>query len=351
MKQKMILLVGFVILLTHLTGGFVLASAENETSSISPDQPQATISTDFPIIDNLMESLAELIETIRAYTEQVQETVRDIISSEPEPVEEAEPIEETEPVEEAVPLPEEEVPATGIVEGRLIDDEKDPLSRMRVIMGARETMTDRNGFFFFEDVDFGSHELYLSDPTLQEEVFLTNLNIDENNPNYTVNLTVSLPDPDSEVEEIEVAPAPVEETDETPFLLLGIFAVLIVAVISFFIIRRKHIRIVDAKTGKVIKKQKIRIYPKTTIDLTEAFEYAYQDAVRVQFLKPAIKKMPGYRILFMKDEEIIGEIEEYTGELEYLVKLPKIPEEEKPGESLTPENQSEDQSPTPPPAN
>ncbi len=354
MKQKMIVMVVLVILVTYLTGGLVLASSENETSSSLPNKPQSTFSADHPIIDNLMEAIDELIETIRAYTEQVQEAVRDIISreeDEPEPVEEPAPLpeEEPEPVEEPAPLPEEEVPATGIVEGRLVDDDKDPLSRMRVIMGARETITDRNGFFFFEDVDFGSHELYLSDPNLQEEIFLTSFNIDENNPIYTVNLIVSLPDPDDEVEEVEVVPAPVEEPDGAPFLPFVIFAILIAAVISLFILRRKHIRIVDAKTGVFIKKQKIKIYPRTKIDLTDAFEYAYQDAVRVQFLRPAIKKLPGHRILFMKDEEIISEIEEYTGELEYLVELPEIPEEEtpdpevapqEPGESAVPENQA-----------
>jgi len=346
MKQKMIVMVVLVILVTYLTGGLALASVENETSSNLPNEPQSTVSTDNFIIDNLMEAIAELIETIRAYSEQVEEAIRDIISRE-----EVEP----EPVEEPAPLPEDEVPATGIVEGRLVDDENNSLSRMRVIMGARETITDRNGFFFFEDVDFGSHELYLSDPNLQEEIFLTSFSIDENNPNYNVNLIVSLPDPEDEVEEVEVAPAPVEEPDGAPFLLFGIFAILIVAVISFFILRRKHIRIVDAKTGEFIKKQKIKIYPRTKIDLTEAFEYAYEDAVRVQFLKPAIKKLVGHRIVFMKDEEIISEIEEYTGELEYLVKLPETSEEEtsdpeftsqKPEESSAPENQSpEDQAP------
>jgi len=363
MKQKMIVMAMLVVLATCLTGGLVLASAENETSSSLPNKPQATVSTDIPIIDDLMEAIAELIETIRTYTEQVQEAVRDIISreeDEPEPVEEPAPLpeDEPEPVEEPAPLPEDEAPATGIVEGRLIDDEKDSLSRMRVIMGARETITDRNGFFFFEDVDFGSHELYLSDPNLQEEIFLTSFNIDENNPNYTVNLTVSLPDPDDEAEEVEVAPAPVEEPNGTPFFPFVIFAILIAAVIGLFILRRKHIRIVDAKTGVFIRKQKIKIYPRTKIDLTEAFEHAYQDAVRVQFLRPAIKKLPGHRILFIKDEEIISEIEEYTGELEYLVELPEIPEEEteetpdpeftpqKPGESTVPENQAlEDRTP------
>jgi len=171
-------------------------------------------------------------------------------------------------------------------------------------------------------------------------------------------LTVSLPGPDDEAEEVEVAPAPVEEPNGTPFLPFVIFAILIAAVISLFISRRKHIRIVDAKTGVFIRKQKIKIYPRTKIDLTEAFEHAYQDAVRVQFLRPAIKKLPGHRILFIKDEEIISEIEEYTGELEYLVELPEIPEEEteetpdpeftpqKPGESTVPENQAlEDRTP------
>ena len=330
MKKKVIVMFVMVILMALLTGGFIFASTENEIPSDSPNDSENSTFADHPIVERLMEAVDELMETIGAYMEQVQEAVLGLTSEE-----------EKEPVEDPAPLPEEEVLTAGLVEGRLVDNDRNPLSRMQVSMGAREVTTDRNGFFFFEDVDFGSHELYLSDPSIQEELFLTSFNIDEHNPHYNVNFIVSLHDADGEEEEVEVAVAPVEETGPTrgtTLLILAIIALLIIAVLLIF--TRKHIRVVDANTGGVIGKQRIKMYPTTRIDLTKAFEYAYDDGVRVQFLKPAIKKLPGYRIIFLKNEKVVGEIENYTGELEYLVRIPEIPEGEiSDSESTAPKNE------------
>ena len=318
MKKKVVVMIVMIILMALSTGGSVFASPENESPSDPLNNSENDIFTDHPIVKSLMETLDELMETIKAYMEQVQEAVFRLTSEE-----------EEEPVEDPAPLPEDERPTTGLVEGRLVDNDKNPMSRMQVFMGGREATTDRNGFFFFEDVDFGSHELHLSDPNLQEDIFLTSFHIDENNPHYNVNFIVSLPGAEAEEEEVEVAVAPVEETGFTGWttlLLLAIFVILIIAALLVF--TRKHIRIVDANTGGVISKQRIKMYPKTRIDLTRAFEHAYDDAVRVQFLKPAIKKLQGYRVIFLKGEKVVGEIENYTGELEHIVKLPEISETE-----------------------
>ena len=329
MKKKVVVTIVMVILMALSTGGSVFASPENEAPSDPLNNSENDTFTDHPIVKNLMETLDELMETIKAYMEQVQEAVFRLASEE-----------EEEPVEDPAPLPEEELSTTGLVEGRLVDNDRDPLSKIQVSMGGREATTDRNGFFFFEDVDFGSHELHLSDPNLQEDIYLTSFHIDENNPHYNVNFIVSLPDAETEEEEVEVAVAPVEEnglTGWTTLLLLAIFVLLIIAALLFF--TRKHIRIVDANTGGVISKQRIKMYPKTRIDLTRAFEHAYDDAVRVQFLKPAIRKLSGYRVIFLKDEKVVSEIEDYTGELEHYVKIPEIPEGEgSDSESTAPED-------------
>ncbi len=151
--------------------------------------------------------MAELIEIMRSYIEQVQDMIPGVGPSES--------AEEPEPAEEPIPPATDAVPTTGVVEGRLVDDDSIPLSNMRVVMGSRETRTDRNGFFFFENVDFGNYELYLTDPSIQEEVFLTSFHINERAHNYTVNLIVSLPDSDDETEEAVVLTVPAEEPDDT----------------------------------------------------------------------------------------------------------------------------------------
>ncbi len=333
MRYKVVVSMVLLILLSQLAGGFAFAVNENEAppapqENSEPEpapEPESSPFIEHPFIDNLMEAMAELMETIREYIEQVQDSVMDLVPGIGE---------EEEIVEEPAPVPEDEVPVAGMVEGRLTDNDRNPLSEMRVVMGARETVTDGNGSFIFEEVDFGTHQIYLMDPGFQEDVFLTEFQIDENNPHYAVNITVSMPEPGDDPEEIEVAPAPVEEPDEPGrgalLFFLGILALLVLAIVLFLLFRRKHIQIVDAKTGETIGSQKIKVYPRTKIDLTEAFEYAYGDAVRVQFLKPIIKKLWGHRILFIYDEEqVIGEIESYAGELEYPVRLPQAP---KPGE-------------------
>ncbi len=339
MRYKVVVSMVLLILLSQLAGGFAFAVNENEAppapqENSEPEpapEPESSPFIEHPFIDNLMEAMAELMETIREYIEQVQDSVMDLVPGIGE---------EEEIVEEPAPVPEDEVPVAGMVEGRLTDNDRNPLSEMRVVMGARETVTDGNGSFIFEEVDFGTHQIYLMDPGFQEDVFLTEFQIDENNPHYNVNFIVSLPDAEAEEEEVEVAVAPVEEnglTGWTTLLLLAIFVLLIIAALLFF--TRKHIRIVDANTGGVISKQRIKMYPKTRIDLTRAFEHAYDDAVRVQFLKPAIRKLSGYRVIFLKDEKVVSEIEDYTGELEHYVKIPEIPEGEgSDSESTAPED-------------
>jgi hypothetical protein len=104
-----------------------------------------------------------------------------------------------------------------------------------------------------------------------------------------------------------------------------IIILLALAITALYLISRKHIRIVDERTGKEIEKQRIEFKPRTRIDLTDAFENASNDAVRVQFMKPAIKKLSGFRIVFLYENAVAGEINQYNGELEHIVRLPAAP--------------------------
>lgn len=334
-RMVVVLLVAFLVL--GLAVGLAGANPENEDPP-DPSNDSETTPIEVPYLGELIDAITEMREQLSTYLEEIQKSVQDLFSER-----------EPEPVEEFPELPEDEVPTTGVVEGRLIDGDQNPLSERRITMNARETTTDGNGFFFFEEVDFGSYDLYLRDPNTQENVHLTGFQIDQNNPRYSVNFTVASPPPESETEEVEVVPAPVEEETEPSggafLFLLGILVLLIIAVMVTIRLRRKHIRIVDEKSGEVIGTQKIKVYPKTKIDLTKAFEYAYHDAVRVQFLKPVIQKLSGARVVFLNDGKAVDQIDEYKGELEYPVKLPELPQEPdeaKPEASAASEEESDE---------
>ncbi len=326
MKKKLVVFLLLTALVMCFAGGFapvsaVVENAETEEETNNDNLPQTPVSISNNIIEELTGAVNELMETLWAYIELLQELIAEIIYDR-----ETEP----DPVEEPVSPPADETPVSGVVEGNLLDESRQPLSGLRVALGNREALTDRNGFFYFEDVAFGSHELHLSDAETGEDIFLTGFSIDENNPRYRVNLIVSLPDTPAE-EEIVVSPEPVEELPQplpggNLFLFL-VLLLLIIVIIFLVILRRRHLRVVDIKTGKTLDKQKIKVYPRTTIDLTEAFIRTSGASVRVQFLKPVRKKLSGCRVLFLNEEEIVDKIEEYTGELEHTVKLPGITEE------------------------
>ncbi len=338
-QRKLLVLVLLLVFVTYLTGGFAVTFAANESSPDPQNNSESSNFSGLPVVDDLLDDLLEamagLLESMRTYMEEVRDMIPGI--GDPEPGVEPAPEPDVEPEPEPAPEPEPEpepappetdvVPTAGTVEGWLADEERNPLSMMRVVMGPYETTTDRNGYFFFEDVDFGSYELYLADPSIPEEVFLTSFRIDETAPNYTVNLAVSLPEDETEEAEVIAIPEEEDEPSRTALVLLGIIALLVIAVIVLLLLKRKHIRIVDAKTGQVMEKRKLEIRPKTKIDLTEAFEYAHPEGLRVQFLSSAVKKLSGCRILFLKDGKTVAEIDEYAGELDYPVKLPEITEE------------------------
>ncbi len=118
---------------------------------------------------------------------------------------------------------------------------------------------------------------------------------------------------------------PIEEDVAKPaggllWLLLAA-VVLFLALLLLVLLNRKHVRFVDGDTGEYIAKQKIRISPKTSIDLTEVFAQATGDAVRVQFLKPVRRKLIGSRVVFLANGQVLAEIANYTGELEYTVRI------------------------------
>ena len=337
MKRKVGLMALIFILMIQLVSGFAAVVDGEEAQSVQYNIPSAAALPDTTIIDDLLENLNDMMQTMRAYMEELREIVEDLIPglgpaepAEEPPAEEPTPVEEPPPAEPPPaeePTQEEPVPSTGTVEGRLADNDRNPMSGVTVIIGPREMQTNQSGYFFFEEVPFGSYDLYLADDA-NEDVYLTTVHIDANNLHYSVNLIVSLPDADDDTEIVEVMEVPEEELEEDRgllFILFVIILLLVLAIIALYFINRKHIRIVDARTGEEIEKQKIEFKPKTRIDLTEAFENASNDAVRVQFLKPATKKLSGFRIVFLHEDVVVGEINQYAGELEHIVKLPSEP--------------------------
>ena len=59
MKQKLSLMIVVVMLVTCLMGGFIFASAaENTTAPTLPHSSRTTASLDFSIIDNLIKTMA-----------------------------------------------------------------------------------------------------------------------------------------------------------------------------------------------------------------------------------------------------------------------------------------------------
>ncbi len=145
---------------------------------------------------------------------------------------------------------------------------------------------------------------------------------------------------------VDPAPEPEDHAYQVNWGMLLLFAFMGVLVIGGFIwyilSRRDHIRIVDDETGELLETRQIKVYPRTKIDLTDALEHAYNDAVRVQFLKPIINELQGYRILFLLEDRKIAEIETYRGELEFRVSLPQPPQEEE-HKGQRPQEQGEQQ--------
>ena len=145
---------------------------------------------------------------------------------------------------------------------------------------------------------------------------------------------------------VDPAPEPEDDVYQINWGMLLLFAFIGVLLIGGFIwyilSRRDHIRIVDDETGELLETQQIQVYPRTKIDLTDALEHAYNDTVRVQFLKPIINKLQGYRILFLLEDRKIAEIETYRGELEYRVSLPQ-PSQEEEQKGQRPQEQGEQQ--------
>ena len=145
-------------------------------------------------------------------------------------------------------------------------------------------------------------------------------------------------DPEEPVEEESVEqvteaekPERIEDPEDeikwgTIFLLVFIALLLIGGIIWVLFSRQNHIRIIDDKTEEVLETQRIKAKPRTQIELTDALEKTSDNSVRVQFLKPIVNKLFGYHILFLKEDRIIEEIENYQGELEYRISLPQSPQ-------------------------
>ena len=269
------------------------------------------------ISDTLMETLSELIETMRSYIETIQESVGDLVDNVlPGDREDDEP---------APPAEEEPAPATGTVGGRLSDDEGRPVAGTLLLLNSLETETDRSGSFFFDGVPFGSYSLAMVSPNTGETLVLTSLTVDDNNPHYRVSLLVSLPDPDDAEEEVTVTE--LEEDPETgqtlQWVILLLTAILLLTV--FRLLTRKHIQIIDAKTGQTLGKKRIQVRPTTRIDLAEELPEAYDEVVRIRFLRPVVQKLRGCRIVFLRNEQQLMELPEYTGELEITVRQPADP--------------------------
>jgi|GEM_PF-1038281 len=234
---------------------------------------------------------------------------------------------------------------TGQIIGTVKSKEGEPLENIRVNLGNYATYTNEKGAFAFNDLPYGVYTLSYQESQGEALNNVEEILIDSSNDRYVVSMVLDTGSTGEvlaeEESEREIVPdtSPVDafedreiEDEESRLLIFIIVMILIFLLVIFiFMLNRKHIKTVDGRTGETLGKKKIDIKPVTWIDLTEEFQQASGEKIRVRFIGSAIKKLCGKKVVFTVDDTIIAEIPEYTGELDFLVQ--RIPVEDVPQES------------------
>lgn len=274
------------------------------------------------IFQDTKERVEELGDSIGRGTEKIGESIEkltDFLGFDNPDSDEEELDEETE-------QDEQENVSTGQIAGNFKTTDGESLENIRVNAGNYATYTDNSGEFVFDNIPYGVYTLTYQESEDQALINIEEIRIDSDNDRYVISLILDTKNEiivDSSTEAAPEAPPEGGETEDPEKNVragLIIFAVLILlGILLFLLIKRKHIKIIDAKTGETLRKKNIDIKPVTWIDLTEEVQSASYGKIRVLFMRSAINKLYGKKIIFTVEDQMIGEIPEYTGELDFLI--------------------------------
>ena len=234
----------------------------------------------------------------------------------------------------------EENNSAGQVVGTVKTKGGEPVENLRMNLGNYATYTNNKGDFTFDNIPHGAYTLSYQESQSEARKNIEEILIDSDNQRYVFSLVLDsgddgavlseTEDPGETVLDPESETAPEDQGIENEnegrnillYLLLLFLALLAMAV--FFAINRKHIKIIDGRTGESLGKKKVDIKQVTWIDLTEEFQQASQEKIRIRFIRSAIRKLYGKKVVFTMDDKIIAEIPDYTGELDFLVQKKSV---------------------------
>ncbi len=285
----------------------------------------------FNVLEDLRDRVEELTESIGRGTEKIGESMEkltDFIGFGT--------TDSDEEKEESETGNEEERISSGQVVGTFKTKAGEPFENIRVNLGNYATYTDSEGEFNFDNIPYGVYTLSYQESQGGELKNIEEILIDSDNERYVFSLVLDtgnegavlgeeengeeiLVDSDSEGAPEDEGIEDPEENSNTLLLLLLLILILL-GILVFLLMNRKHIKIIDGGTGETLAKRKVDIKSVTWIDLTEEFHEASQEKIRVRFIRSAIKKLCGKKVVFTVDDQIVAEIPEYTGELDFLVK-------------------------------
>lgn len=340
---RRLLLITMVLFISSTLYSGALGEEATKTEPITEDAPYLMMErvTDFfsgdnfKILEDARDRIDELTDSIGRGSERIGESIErltdfigfggsDSEDGEREGAEADETSEEEQAAENNTP---------GQVVGTFTSKEGDPLENIRVNLGNYATYTNERGEFAFADLPYGAYTLSYQESQGAGIHNIEEILIDSSNDRYVISMVLDtggagevLAEEDSE-REIVVDTSPADaiedreiEDEDSRMLIFIVFMILILLlIILFFIINRKHIKTIDGRTGETLGKKKIDIKPVTWIDLTEEFQDASGEKIRVRFIRSAIRKLCGKKVVFTVDDTIIAEIPEYTGELDFLV--------------------------------
>ncbi len=309
---------------------------ETETYMVIEKVTDLFSGENFNILENTKERVEELTDSIGRGSERIGDSIEKLTNligfdnTKTEEVNEALPSEGT-----------QENNSTGQVVGTFKTKDGESLGDIRVNLGNYATYTNSNGDFLFDNLPYGVYTLSYQASQNEPTKALKEISIDSTNDRFVVSLVLEndgagavLAENDS-AQEIRVGAVPEEIPGETgrgeqngnrsTLLFLFFIMLALLALILFFAINRKHIKSFDGKTGEALGKKKVLIKDVTWIDMTEEFEIASGDKIRVRFIRTGIKKLWGRKVVFTADDQIIAKIPEYTGELDFLVHKKESP--------------------------
>ncbi len=302
----------------------------------------------FKILEDARDRVEELTDSIGRGAKRIEETVdrlTDFIGF-------GDPDSREESGENTPPGDEEsrEERALGQVRGTFTTKEGEPVESVRVNLGNYATYTNAEGDFVFEEIPYGVYTLSYQPSENGRAKPVEEILLDRENNRYVVNLVIEGDSfeeaPGEEEEEVLVESVSRESGEEQGLEEAGdeggipgfifLLALVLLALVLFFRLNRKHIKVIDAQTGESLGKKKVEIKTVTWIDLTEEFQEASAQKIRIRFIRSALRKLCGKKVMFTVEDRVIAQIPEYTGELDFLIRK-KIPQE-------SPESASQEES-------